>query len=129
MGLDMYAYSVSKRAAINDTTLLASDDRAAEDVVEIQYWRKNNALHAWMERLYQLKGGTEEFNCEYVRLREEDLIRLQKDIKEKQLIPASGFFWGNLSYDAEDQGYDLKFVEQALREIKADRAVYYSSWW
>lgn len=131
MGLDMYAYRVHSLAVIDDFSFERFDDDADFKLHgEFKYWRKNNALHAWMEKLYREKGGTKEsFNCVPLRLTKEDIHRLEDDIRGWRLQPKSGFFWGELTYDEEMRNGDLDFVADALRTIESGHAVYYDSWW
>ncbi len=125
MGLDMYAFSVPSSAAKGEF------DVDTEFKNELQYWRKHNALHSWMENLYRAKGGdAESFNCIPVRLTEEDLNTLIEDAKGHKLQSAQGFFWGG-SYDYNDEiaNEDIEFAHKALAEIDKGNAVYYDSWW
>lgn len=118
MGLDMNAYAVPA-----GTTY---DPETAE---EIQYWRKNNALHGWMERLYRTNGGTEMFNCVPLHLTAENLKQLRKDIKADKLTPTEGFFFGAQTYTEEDKKGDLHFIKSALEHIGLGKDIYYNSWW
>lgn len=135
MGLDMYA--VSKAPGLAE----------GAPVNRLHYWRKHNALHGWMERLWESKGrpcvsGMEDpspqdpypegtsFNCIALELTSEDLDKLEQDIKNKQLKPVEGFFFGNTNYDpSEDAEDDLKFVANARAAIERGEKVYYDSWW
>ena len=79
MGLDMFAFSVPTHEPIR----VASTDPDYEfernpNAEEIKYWRKNNALHGWMEVLAEERLGISagEFNCEYVQLLADDLRSL-----------------------------------------------------
>ena len=118
MGLDMNAYAVP--------TGTTYDPETAED---IQYWRKNNALHGWMERLYRANGGTEMFNCVPLRLTAENLKQLRDDIQANKLTPTEGFCFGVQSYDEDEKQEDLQFVESALELIDTGKDIYYNSWW
>ena len=122
----MYAIEVAGNEAIDDFTF---DKSRGSSCREFWYWRKNNALHAWMEQLYKSKEGTEKFNCVNVRLTKGDLLALQSDILLDKLKPASGFFWGNMEYNPDRKQQDLEFVTAALVSIEAGRAIYYTSWW
>jgi len=125
MGLDMYAFSVPASAVKGDF------DVNTEFKNELQYWRKHNALHSWMENLYRAKGGdAESFNCIPVRLTKEDLNALIEDAKGHKLQSARGFFWGS-QYDYNDEiaNEDIEFAHKALAEIDKGNAVYYDSWW
>lgn len=106
------------------------DDNSENEGVEIQYWRKHNALHAWMEELYISKGGTEHFNCVEVILNKEDLIKLGTDIMNNNLVPTSGFFFGDTNYNPlENAKEDLSAVGEALLQISLGKEIYYNSWW
>lgn len=132
MGLDMYAFSVPA-----DTSVLVpstDSDYAFErnpNAEKIMYWRKNNALHGWMETLAEERLGLSagDFNCEYLKLTEEDLKKLASDIKNGKLKPTEGFFFGALTYTEEEQKEDLEFVETALGLTASGKDIYYYSWW
>lgn len=124
MGLDMYAYSVSAEAVIDDFSF---KDGAK---TEIAYWRKHNALHGWMKSQFIAKGGTGDFNCQPLRLTEDNLKELRTKIKEKSLECTSGFFFGGTyEYDDECAASDMQFVTEALAIVRSGGAVYYDSWW
>lgn len=125
MGLDMYCYVVKSEDAVSDFEIAAGAEKN-----EIRYWRKHNALHRWMEKLYEKKGGTDTFNCKPLRLTLEDLQQLKTDVKPRELKSADGFFWGSsYEYDEEYMKDDLKFVYDAMYELDCGNAVYYDSWW
>lgn len=143
MGLDMYAYSCPAELlvglsdtdnvwpAISDPDPEFKDSRTAKPEVntDFVYWRKFNALHGWMSDLYFAKGGTEVFNCEYVRLREADLDKLAADA-QIGLKGRGGFFWGTVGDFTEDDREEvLEFVVRARQQLAEGRAVIYSSWW
>jgi hypothetical protein len=126
--------------AENETPEQASERRRRNEVIragleeagavnsDFAYWRKFNNLHGWMERLYTAKGGTECFNCEYVRLMPEDLDKLAKECKT--LRPTQGFFYGSYEDMAPEDVKDVKdFIKKARAAIKDGMAVLYSSWW
>lgn len=126
MGLDMYAYRVAQKDVVNDFEFNSGEGGAND----IAYWRKFNALHGWMERLYRTKGGTKEsFNCTPVRLELTDLDQLQRDIGENKLEPTEGFFFGSQTIYPEDIASAMKFIFEARDIIKQGDAVYYDSWW
>src|SRR5574343_1503162 len=128
MGLDMYCNSISTKAFIDDLTLVDySDDFVKE---EVMYWRKNNALHSWMQNLYNTKGGTDEdFNCCIVRLNIEDILKLKDDIVNNYLVPKEGFFFGRQVYSEEMQSEDLTFCDNALDILSKGNALYYYAWY
>lgn len=128
MGLDMYAFSVRKEDAIGDFECKTDNDGGEHN--EIAYWRKFNALHSWMERLYRKKGGdAESFNCVPVRITEEDLLALEFDIINEKLEPAEGFFFGPQEIYPEDIEATKEFINKAYSEIDKGNVVYYDSWW
>lgn len=130
MGLDQYAYRVRSDAVVSDTEYNLETDGWDNDR-EIFYWRKNNALQGWMEKLYREKGGDKiSFNCVPVRLTLEDLNRLENAIKNGAVTPTEGFFWGELYYDDEMKERDIEFINEARDILNNSKdAVYYYSWW
>jgi len=122
MGLDMYAYRV-KRGMITEQV-----DFEIPDGDELHYWRKHPDLHGWMENLYHEKGGKEHiFNCVNVQLTEDDLDRLEVDIKNDALPFTEGFFFGKS--ESEGREDDLEFIRKAREVISEGDDVYYTSWW
>lgn len=135
MGLDMYAFSRMPMNQLSDEqkekimTDVIEHGEATNDPIEIAYWRKHNALHGWMERLYREKGGEDEFNCIDLLLTSEDLDRLEKDIKESKLYPVEGFFFGGDYDPATENSKDIAFIRKAREELEEGNEVYYTSWW
>ena len=131
MGLDMYAYTAKKR--IEDVPLFFDEDYSDKYLEyvydEFWYWRKHPNLHGWFQELYLERGGVDDFNCVWIELREQDLDRLEKDIKEGKLPFTQGFFFGKSNEDELQKENDLKFVEEARRQIEDGFVVYYKSWW
>ena len=123
MGLDMYAYVASKPSQH------WTDDHASR---EIAYWRKHPNLHGWMEELWRSKNTDPAqdpaFNGIELELTWEDLDKLENDIKNNQLPPTSGFFFGS---DADDyyREQDLEFVRKARTELFMGLRVFYNSSW
>ena len=127
MGLDQYAFKVRKHAVISDTQFKDEIDNK-KTYEEIYYWRKVPALQGFMEKLYYEKGGKNTFNCESIRLYEEDLDKLKYAVEHNEMpVNTIGFFFGN--HSEEDMPSILKFVKIAKKAIKEGNAVYYSSWW
>jgi len=129
MGLDQNAYSFSRKGVINPD---ADVDLTFNDIAEpseLAYWRKHPYLQGWMEKLYYDKGGeAETFNCVNVRLNEDDLARLKEDVESGSLPETGGFFFGGDACEHYKE-QDLKFVNDALEEIKDGRIIIYNSWW
>jgi len=118
MGLDQYAFSISK-----------DDERK-----ELAYWRKHNRLQGWMHELFEDNGGEGDFNCVDVELTSSDIESLEVVVNNKMLPETGGFFFGGDSYsDYEgEHGYkkdDLKFIEVARQELKKGNRVFYNCWY
>jgi len=125
MGLDMYAYAVSKADAIGELEIAKDAERE-----ELHYWRKHHDLHGWMERLYRDKGGdADSFNCIPVELTVDDLDNLQQALLDDDLPRTQGFFFGDNPPDLESMRDDLMFVQKCRIAIKEGKVVYYDSWW
>lgn len=131
MGLDMYAFSFDKSRLVDPNAQIALrfTDGEQEAASEFAYWRKFNHLHGWMERLYQKKGGENIFNCEIVRLTEEDLDQLEADWKAGKLTATEGFFFGSGEWYPEDDEAIAKFLMDARAQLAAGKGVLYDSWW
>lgn len=141
MGLDSYAYAAKtvephpedSTAIVLGYTDPISDEYVyfdEESPIEFAYWRKFNALHAWMENLYHSKGGKEEFNCKKLPLTLEDLEALKAVCKKKELTPTEGFFFGSQA-PVDKEAYDnvLQFIKKAKQHISNGYTVCYDSWW
>ena len=132
MGLDMYAFSVPANEPVRvPSTNPDYEFKRNPSAEEVMYWRKNNALHDWMACLAEDRLGLSagDFNCEYLRLTEQDLKNLASAIKKGKLKPTEGFFFGPLVYSKEAKKEDLAFVETALGLIAEGKDIYYYSWW
>lgn len=134
MGLDMYAYRVKQEllgdAQVDLEELLFEEGQTKDGVDrEFAYWRKFNALHGWMHALYERKGGKdEEFNCNTVRLNEEDLDTLEAEVDS--LVPVSGFFFGPTDPVTEEEKQEVRyFITKSREAIAEGDAVIYDSWW
>ena len=125
MGLDMYAFAVSKRDAIGEFEMARDCEKE-----ELHYWRKHHDLHGWMENLYRDKGGdADSFNCIPVELTVDDLDNLQQTLLDDNLPRTRGFFFGDNPPDLETMRNDLMFVQKCRIAIKEGKVVYYDSWW
>lgn len=128
MGLDMSAFAVkTKKRGRTDVDLRQELDE--NNGYELQYWRKFNNLHGWMERLYREKGGKQEqFNCTNVRLSKTDLMRLWREAPFLEATP--GFFFGiQEEMNSEAVANVRAFCASAIEAIGAGYKVYYDSWW
>ena len=124
MGLDMYAVSIAK----DDNRPTTDFDLDEEKYNDLHYWRKHPNLHGWMENLYFQKGGeSENFNCDTLLLTEQDIDRLEEDIKAKDLPETEGFFFGEPT--GEELEDDLEFIRKAREVLAQGRQVAYYAWW
>jgi hypothetical protein len=134
MGLDMYAYVAAKAGEMNE--YYDSYDLAESSPLlprpskprEIAYWRKHPNLHGWMQRLWESRGNSGEFNGVELELTWEDIEQLELDVRSKNLPGTTGFFFGN---DADDhyREDDLKFIREAKAELFCGLKVFYNSSW
>jgi hypothetical protein len=133
MGLDMYAYSVSKKDAISPFKIKTGGARE-----QIFYWRKHHDLHGWMEKrwLEKLKdlGKLEDpdlatFNCAPLALGTTDLDDLEAAVVACTLPKTVGLFFGDFPPSEESAQKDLEFICKARKEIEKGNVVYYDSWW
>jgi hypothetical protein len=123
MGLDQYAKVVKRE--YNNETLTETITKT-----EICYWRKHNALHGWMENLYESKGGDGEFNCVNLNLTSEDLKELEEDVVDKDLPETKGFFFGEDTRECDHQKLQtLKFLSKAKKALNQGHEVEYSAWY
>jgi len=136
MGLDMYAYVAARAGAQAEFSEGAHWDKEKGAMVnpnateprEIAYWRKHPNLHGWMQRLWESKGNSGEFNGDELELTWEDLDKLEQAIRNKKLPDTSGFFFGNNADDHYRED-DLKFVREAKAEAFLGLKVFYNSSW
>ena len=139
MGLDQYAYAASKSGARDEyleEKYEHGNKEAYDSTTELAYWRKHPNLQGWMEKLWEEKGrpGVEghvnegAFNGIELELTFDDLVRLENDIKNKNLPATEGFFFGS---DSCDYYYrqDLAFVYEAKSRVFLGQKVFYNSSW
>ena len=130
MGLDQYAHKVKRKYAPTTKT-------STVKTTEFFYWRKHNALHGWMENLYngrKLEEGvnisSDDFNGVAVKLEEKDLDKLEQDVMTFNLPHTVGFFFGSDSVGDEDQqAQTLEFLKKARKALAEGFEVEYNSWW
>lgn len=137
MGLDIYFYANEKADADNNRiSALQMDAESDGDVdIEVGYFRKVNALFAWVED----HVGTIE-NCEKLPVTQAHLLALQRDLQAltpencQAVFPTrAGFFFGPTDYD---DGYwaDVDDVKHWLDEMFDDFefelfSLYFMAWW
>ncbi len=149
MGLDMYLtadrftckYTREKENAelfkllkkFNPNLPSSDNLRSIEVSVEIGYWRKANAIHAWFVRHCQ--EGKDECQKTYVPKEklQELLETCRESLKNKKVIlePQDGFFFGSTEineYYWGDIKRTVKIISKAL-EIGDGWDIYYRSSW
>ena len=136
MGLDQYAYVAAKagqQTEFYDTAVYDEDIKAYANANvpkprEIAYWRKHPNLQGWMQRLWESKGNSGDFNGDELELTWEDLDELERAVTHGQLPATKGFFFG----DDSDEHYrekDLRFIKEARAELFMGLKVFYNSSW
>lgn len=136
MGLDMYAY-VAARAGQRDEfweTAEAAEgtnefvSRTVERPREIAYWRKHSSLHGWFRQEWESEGNSGSFNGDELEITWAMLERLEYDVRNGELPPTQGFFFGE---DASDyyREADLEFIKNARAELFMGLKVFYNSSW
>lgn len=140
MGLDMYAFAAKtvKTNPVDAHSIVSGFENEdgeyeyfdGKQPEEIYYWRKFNALHAWMEKLYRSRGGAQTFNCVKIQLSLNDLEALKEACETKSLTPTEGFFFGSQDpVDANEYDSVRHFITVAEQYIRNGFVVYYDSWW
>ena len=130
MGLDMYAWRFKPKNLVSPEKInpefVSLEDR--NEFTKLDYWRKFNNLHGWMQDLFLANGGAGNFNCDKLRLDLEDLDRLEADAEN--LEPRGGFFFGSMnSMTPKDVEVIKAFCKKAREAIAEGDLVYYDSWW
>jgi hypothetical protein len=137
MGLDMYAYAGldRQREAYQDQD--GDWDLETREWInagpvsrprELAYWRKHPNLHGWMNRVWQSRGNTGDFNGDELELTWQDIEDLEQAVRHQQLPQTEGFFFGQ-DRDAEYYQQDLKFCADAKAELFLGLKVFYNSSW
>ena len=135
MGLDMYLYQ-------------RNQDKN-EDDIQVGYWRKFNALHAY---ILDITDSARDTNCAEINLDlyevEEilDTLKRVKNILESEggfsvenidrvgalMPPAAGFFWGSQDINEDylnDINRSIDIFERARALLHDGQEIYYYCWW
>jgi hypothetical protein len=96
--------------------------------MEFHSWRDRHDLHAWMERLYDSKGGMlRVFWKGRLALTERDLDRLERHTRCRAAMgKIRGCFYPRIDIDFDD---DLYFIAKAREAIEMGLTVIYSAEW
>ena len=99
------------------------------DTIEIQTWRKHNALDGWMQNLWIDKGNSVDWNCAELELNMSDIEKLEAAVVNNELPETSGFFYGADSrYDEYKKEQTLSFISDAYDTLREGKQVFYSCW-
>lgn len=117
-----------------DSFALAKTPGNIVEPIEFAYWRKHNSLHNWMTNLAIARGIVKdptEFNCVELRLTEEDIDNLEKEIMAGTLVTTNGFFFGSTDQDHNARFYDddMEFIKKAREYMAEGLLVVFESWW
>lgn len=156
MGLDMYLYAKNsfvdkewadeERNAIHrklketldcDDFICKNNLGSIVTSIEVAYWRKANAIHAWFVR--ECQGGVDDCRSAYVsREKLNELLEVCRIVnadhqEADNLLPSqSGFFFGSTEYDEwyfGDIEETVKQLESVLKNTPENwRFEYQSSW-
>jgi hypothetical protein len=145
MGLDQYAYAISKRhVGTRQVDVALSEDGLLSGRIQrrrIGLWRNHRLLMGWMEKLYEEKRGKKGHKAgwciSFLRLNEHDLDRLEEAMKSGELYryvhesPRQQFKQGDPDTQHNDYCHeqDLQFLREARSALKQGQAVYYNEWW
>lgn len=148
MGLDMYLFATDRKlpkkfsAEEDDVTEYVrdrwfphpksaqeEDSWQAHDAEQIHYWRKHRHLMGLLETIYQEAGGTDSFNCIFLRLDDADIARIRHAVTHQQFVGRSeGFFWGE--GDASERlSEDLKALKAIEEAQKVGKSIFFRSSW
>lgn len=125
MGLDQYAYVAACAGQYDDHYYHGKNVSKPR---EIAYWRKHPNLQGWMQRLWESKGNSGDFNGDELELTWQDLDQLEHAVTNNLLPATRGFFFGDNS-DQEYREQDLEFVRAAKAELFLGLKVFYNSSW
>lgn len=85
MGLDIYFYAFPKGTLDDSTDITCTLRSDLEwDMFEIKYYRKWHELNRYMVILYDVKGGTDDFNCGVLKITLDDIKRIRDTMKVGQ---------------------------------------------
>lgn len=137
MGLDMNLYGrklIAYSRYDDKPAALMEDGFPVSDVtLDMGYWRKHPNLHGYIVNTFA--DGEDE--CQEIELSEEDLLKIAKAIRAKELPHTTGFFFGDSQWhDGKEEDYAVMFEKAAEwkkseldREKEFYRVVYYQASW
>lgn len=152
MGLDMYLYAKPKGAGpdrYKDEEVIAQmtpgdfdnysayhEAIKANGLVELGYWRKQNAIHQWF--VVRVQGGVDEcdpFLCHpemLADLHERCTAIFNEPGRAEELLPTqSGVFFGGTDYDEwyhEGIADTINILEKTFAEARGVDVYYQASW-
>lgn len=117
MGLDMYLEG--RKYLIEDyehrsNNVNEDGFRVKEMTLELGYWRKEPNLHGYI--VQEFANGLDE--CQKIELCVEDLEQIRDAVRDRKLIPTSGFFFGTSSdpnsNDPQEREWGLEFERNTI---------------
>jgi len=111
MGLDQYAYAVSKRSVANKEFDFNLSERVKRQ--KLGYWRNHWHLCDWFAKLYYKKGGKKgpKKRCSVcLQLHERDLDALERAVHKKVLYGYTWFAELHTIRERRDESYFIKRV-------------------
>ena len=97
---------------------------------QIQYFRKHHDLQGWMSIIAEKRGGEMQWDSMVgnLKLTEEDMDKLEKDVEGDDLPETEGFFFGSgntSAYKVET----LEMIEKVREALKDGKTVLYKCSW
>lgn len=149
MGLDMYLYATNsfvdkewqdeERNAIHrklketldcDDFICKNNLGSIVTSIEVAYWRKANAIHAWFVR--ECQGGVDDCRSAYVsREKLNELLEVCRIVnadhqEADNLLPSqSGFFFGSTEYDE----WYFGDIEETVKQLESVLKNTPENWW
>ena|SRR5579871_5798764 len=127
MGLDMYLNG--DNFFPYDHERRNSNPPVVLEQVRLGYWRKHPNLHGYIVNTFA--GGIDK--CQQIDLTKADLQQIIEAIRNKELPPTSGFFFGESEDSDEQIADDIAVFKQAIKWLEekttAWRSVNYRASW
>ena len=133
MGLDMHL--TGEKFTMPDWEHPENDEmvdgfRLKNRELDLGYWRKHPDLHGFIVQTFA--GGVD--NCQRVQLTVSNIEEIISAIRDDNLPPTEGFFFGKSENDDEQKKETIEFLTKAIEWAKVDisqefRLIYYQASW
>ena len=128
MSLDLFVSKVKMRKGFDLPVIGARLTTIDATITELDpnfwQWKGFYALHNWMQHLYLLRGGTEEFNEVNLELTADDLNKLQQDIPNLDQYSED-----EESIEPADLSSLYAFIDSAQKALSQGYQLYYCGWY